>query len=183
MPHPNVWSSQLTNDGGQQQKFQWGRMKILCLFFTLNLDLEEKRMERSNCTGQLTKGGSQLRPCWYGEKEPNPLAVETKRNLWAHISDMFRHNWIQVLTQSLSTSVSFYLSVLVFLCVHFILGQSVCVVASAAPGPKLTRKRISPPNTSHRSLLLSCFGSDLDHKPTADPLPVARVVEYTEWLR
>lgn len=37
--------------------------------------------------------------------------------------------------------------------------------ACAAPGPKLTRKRISPPNTSHRSLLLSCFGSDLDHKP------------------
>ena len=85
-------------------------------------------------------------------------------------------------TQSLSTSVSFHLSVLVFLCVHFILGQSVCVVASATPGPKLTRKNFSPLILPAEVSWLSCFGSDLDHKPTADPLTVARVVEYVEWL-
>lgn len=81
LPHPNVWSSRLTNDGGQQQKFQWGSIKILCLFFTLNLDLEEKRMERSNCTVQLTKGASQSRLCRWGRERTQPTGWRNKEKL------------------------------------------------------------------------------------------------------
>ena len=91
LPHPNVWSSQLTNDGGQWQKCQRRSMKSLCLFFTLNLDLEEKRMERSNCTGQLTKGASQSRLCQRGRESTESTGWRNKEKfmgsyIW-HVQD------------------------------------------------------------------------------------------------
>lgn len=49
--------------------------------------------------------------------------------------------------------------------------------------PKTYQKENFSPYYFPQKSPASCFGSDLVHKPTADPLPVARVVEYTEWLR
>lgn len=133
-----------------------------------------KRMERSSCTGQFTKGGSQLRPCWYGERA-QPTGWRNKRNLWAHISDMFRIVWLQAqLDPGAYTKPFSILSLSIFqfwfssLCsLH---SWAICLCGGfSGSRPKTYQKENFSPNTSHRSLLLSCFGSDLDHKPRHCP--------------
>ena len=159
LPHPNVWSSQLTNDGGQQQKFQWGSIKILCLFFTLNLDLEEKRMERSNCTVQLTKGASQSRLCRWGRERTQPTGWRNKEKLTGLCIWIV---WLQAQLDPGAHTKPFNICLFPSFSSGFPLcslhSWAICLCGGFSNSrPKTYQKEFLPPNTSRRSLLAFLF--------------------------
>ena len=121
-----------------------------------------KRMERSNCTGQLTKGASQSRLCWWGRERTQPTGWRNKEKLtglciW-HVRDSLTsgtagsrcpHKAFKHL--SLSIFQFWFSSVFTSLLDNLSVWWLQQLQAQNLP------ERISPPNTSRRSLLAFLF--------------------------
>lgn len=77
----------------------------------------------------LTEGASESSPYQWGRERTQLHYLKKHKEMYGFMlgSVDFRHSWVQVLTQSLQTSVSLQRLALAFLCLCLPLGQSVFV--------------------------------------------------------